>query len=258
MDLALFLRVVWRFRILMTLGLILALALALLSFVSISFGGGGLEAQYRETEVWSSKATVLVTQAGFPAGRSVLDDPLTVDGAESGGAVERENAGRRFSDPERFTSLAVVYSRLATSDRVRRLVRTGGPIRGEIFARAATDPANQALILPMVDLEAIADSGPGASALANRSAQALIRYIEAEQAANGIEREKRVVLRNVNEARQASLLKGRSKTPPMIIFFTVMIAVIGLAFVFENLRPRVHAIPASQVPPSTKTVRRSA
>jgi hypothetical protein len=248
MDLALFIRVVWRFRFLVTVGLILALWLALLSFVSISLTSGGLEARYRETEVWSSKATVLVTQAGFPAGRSVLDEPLTV------GDDEGE---RRFSDPERFTSLAVVYSRLATSDRVRRLLRRGGPIRGEIFARAATDPTNQALILPMVDLEAIADSGPAARLLANRSAQALIRYIEGEQRANAIEGEKRVVLRIVNEAERATLLQGRSKTPPLIIFFTVMVAVIGLAFVLENLLPRVRPIPASQVPPATET-RRSA
>jgi hypothetical protein len=256
MDLSLFLRVAWRFRVLMLLGLCLALALALLSFVNVSFANGRFELQYREAELWTSRATVLVTQEGFPSGRSVLDEaiPGSVDSREVG----EVSGSRRFSDPERFTSLAVVYSRLATSDPVKRLMLTAGPIRGEVTARAATDPLNQALLLPMVDLEAISDSPPAARELANRSARALIRYIEGEQAANGIAPNKRVVLRVVNQARQATLLVGRSKTPPLVVFFTVMIAVIGLAFVLENLRPLVRAVPAPQAPPSSESERRSA
>jgi hypothetical protein len=255
MDLSLFLRVAWRFRVLMLLGLCLALALALLSFVNVSFANGRFELQYREAELWTSKATVLVTQEGFPSGRSILDEAIP---GTTEGAVGEEGGQRRFSDPERFAGLAVLYSRLATSDPVKRLMRTAGPIRGEVMARAATDPLNQALLLPMVDLEAISDSAPAARELANRSARALIRYIEGEQAANGIAKDKRVVLRVVNQARSASLLVGRSKTPPLIVFFTVMIAVIGLAFVLENLRPRVRAVPAPQAPPSSESERRSA
>ncbi len=38
------------------------------------------------------------------------------------------------------------------------------------------------------------------------------------------------------------LLEGRSKTVPIVVFLTVMLAVIGLAFILENLRPRVRPV----------------
>ena len=47
----------------------------------------------------------------------------------------------------------------------------------------------------------------------------------------------------LSEVRHPSLattvmLEGRSKTIPIVVFLTVMLAFVGLAFILENLRPR--------------------
>jgi hypothetical protein len=38
------------------------------------------------------------------------------------------------------------------------------------------------------------------------------------------------------------LFEGRSLTVPIVVFMTAMIATLGLAFVLENLRPRIRSI----------------
>jgi fructose-specific phosphotransferase system IIC component len=50
----------------------------------------------------------------------------------------------------------------------------------------------------------------------------------------------------VQHADKARLLSGRSKTLPIVIFMTIMIAVIGLSVLLENLRPRVRPVAAEQ------------
>ena len=69
MDLQLYFRVLWRFRFLMAIGLLAALALSALSLVSVGPSG----VSYRQQEVWSSSAKLLVSQDGFPEGRSITE-----------------------------------------------------------------------------------------------------------------------------------------------------------------------------------------
>ena len=38
------------------------------------------------------------------------------------------------------------------------------------------------------------------------------------------------------------MLKGRSKTMPIVVFMGVMSVIIGLAFALENARPRARAV----------------
>ena len=47
---------------------------------------------------------------------------------------------------------------------------------------------------------------------------------------------------NASSSATTVLLEGRSKTVPIVVFLTVMLAVIGLAFILENLRPRVRPV----------------
>ena len=77
MDIARLLQVVWRFRLLVACGFALATIVALHSYVSISFSGGP-KLKYREDPVYLSASAVLVTQAGFPWGRAILDDEMKV------------------------------------------------------------------------------------------------------------------------------------------------------------------------------------
>ena len=64
MDLSLYGRVIWRFRWLVALGLILAIALSVLSIAKVSSHG----LSYRKHEIWQSSSTVLLTQHGFHLG----------------------------------------------------------------------------------------------------------------------------------------------------------------------------------------------
>ena len=64
--------------------------------------------------------------------------------------------------------------------------------------------------------------------------------------------------RLVAVAREAARAEGRRETLPVVVFLSVMMAVFGLAFVLENLRPR--SSPAEEVlaEPVLTSARRSA
>jgi hypothetical protein len=82
-------------------------------------------------------------------------------------------------------------------------------------------------------------------ALADRDARALKQFINQRQ---------RVYLTVVKHG-PAQLTSPRSKTLPVLVFLLVMAAGIGLAFVLESVRPRIHAIPDAA--PRTRVERRN-
>jgi hypothetical protein len=240
MDLQLYLRVMWRFRLLVVSGFLLAVSLALFSVVSV--GEGGL--RYREPQLWASSTRLLVTQRGFPWGRAVADEAVVEQQAEQ--------LGLRFANPDRFISLAFLYAELATSDPVKRLIRRDGPINGELFAGAVVQ---QNVTLPLVDIEAVT-TDPGRSiALSRRATEAFETYLRQQQNANDVPATDRVVVQVLSRSRGAWLFQGRSTTLPIIIFLTVMIATIGLAFILENLRPRVRPVTEVVEPPRSASRR---
>jgi hypothetical protein len=234
MDFQQYARVIWRFKPLVLLGLVLALTLALLSTVHVTRHG----ATYRDPELWSSTMRLLVTQKGFPEGRLYAQEPT--QGAEGNGApitTPSSKKGFPLVDPGRFNTLAIIYSELATSDPIRQLMRRDGPYRGQIIATPLRDEQSGTL-LPMIDLAAISTSPVEAMSLVQRGSRALSTYIEAEQRANKVPDADRVVIQPIVEPRGARLFQPRSKTMPIVIFLVVMFAILGLAFLLENLRPR--------------------
>jgi hypothetical protein len=55
----------------------------------------------------------------------------------------------------------------------------------------------------------------------------------------------------VSAARPGQLVQARKKTKPIMIFLAMSLAVCGLAFLLENLRPQARAVaehPAGQLP----------
>jgi hypothetical protein len=222
-DFALYLRVLWRFRLLVLLGLTLALSLAVLSVVRIS--GDGIA--YRQTEMWSSTTRLLVTQSGFPEGRLYGQTPTLGDEADE-----------PVVDPGRFNNLAVLYSELAVSDAVRGLLRRQGPIRGRVIANPVIAGGEFRVQLPMIDIVAISTTPLAAIQLATRSANALKTYIAAQQRASNVPIPDRAVIVPVVRPTQAELFQPRSKTMAIVVFLAVMFVTVGLAFLLENLRPR--------------------
>ena len=225
MDFQLYARVLWRFRLLVVCGLLLATTLAMLSIVRVSSDG----LKYRETELWSSSTRLIVTQQGFPWGRLLAQDPsLSAEAAQS--------LGIPLADPNRLNNLTILYAELATADPVLRLMRRDGPIGGKILATPVVVQDGR-YTLPLIDVIAISTSPQGAMRLASRSAKAFETYLTDQQRLNDVPKADRVVVQQVERPRGADIYRPRSKTMPIVIFLAVMFATVGLAFLLENIRP---------------------
>jgi hypothetical protein len=225
LDLALYLRVLWRFRLIVACGLVIAFGLALLSVVKISFDGGP-KLVYRESPQYASDATLQVTTKGFPSGH-----------------VQTEQG--QGLDQSTLPELAITYSQYVTSDAVRRLIAPGGKIHGIVKSNSLVD-SNTGSALAFLLIRGISSTPASAVALTERAARALQVYILREQQRNHTPDAQRTILVFNNHAGLPVLLQGRSKTRPIFVFLAVMIATMGLAFILENLRPRIRPVDAEQ------------
>jgi hypothetical protein len=240
MDLQLILRVVWRFRVLVGCGVVLAVALATLSFVKVSLVDGKPAMQYRQAEQWESLSTLFVTSEGFPWGIIGQTTP-----PKPGDPKTTPN----LLDPLHLTNLAALYVRLSTSDAVLNQMKREGPLDGKLAAFPVTSADNgPAAELPMVTLSATSATPARAEALAKRHVDSFLQYIKAEQKRAGIRGEEKVVVQVARQPQPATLLVARKKTRPMVVFVAVMIVVLGMAFTLENLRPRVRVISSDEMP----------
>lgn len=252
MDFRLYASILWRFRLIVAAGLVLAIVAAALSVVRIGPGGVG----YRQSELWASTARLGVTQQGFPWGRLFAQPPTSADGSVSGGASGRDQIP--IANPDRFNALAILYAELATSDPVRALMLGDGPVRGQIVATPLRD-ADSGVLLPLIDLTGISDSPEGSVALTSRGVDALQRYLETEQSSNEVPSSDRVVLQELTRPMHAQVFRPRSKTMAAVVFLAVAFATVALVFVLENLRPRFRNVDESaQTPVSSAARRRTA
>jgi hypothetical protein len=234
MDLGLHLRVLLRFRALISAGLVLAVVLTLLSLARVSFAGGHLNVNYRQKAVWQGSTTLILTPHGFPWGPAVSS---------------------QSADPAVYGTLALIYSKLVTSDAVRRIMLHDGPISGKVGASyvSATPNNPSGPPLPLITVSGTGTTARGATALATRAATAFLQYFTNENQTNDVRDQKRVTIKVLNRAEEPVLLKGRSKTLPIVIFLTVMVAVCALAFALENLRPRVRLVVPSETASQSDT-----
>jgi DNA-binding CsgD family transcriptional regulator len=248
-DLELYLRVLWRFRKLLLAGFLLATILALLSFVKVDWNG----LSYRENEQWVSRTVVFITEPDFPEGRAVFGQMPTTPAEQDPSAGIPE-----FASPSRFTELATLYAPLAAGDDVRAIMLRDGPLNGKIEAVPVLSPSEE--VLPMVSIGGIATTPEAAVSLSRRGSDAFRQFLEENQAANGIPSDERVILKVIQARGEVELLKGRSLMLPIAVFLTVMLAFVGLAFVFKNLETRSRPLPADAAigPRDTQVTRRPA
>jgi hypothetical protein len=241
-DLALFFRVLWRFKAIVLLGLSLAFALAFLSYVKVDFGNG-FKLSYRENAQWESLSTLFVTDPNF-----------TLGSTSDGGPADSEAAA---AAAQRMLSLTALYMQLATSDPVLVMMAKEAPIDGVVqtFPITSTGDA-RGDPLPMMTFSAISATPERAHRLARRHINAFQRYLRNDQNRVGVKPGKRVRVDVVRQPQAPTLLVPRKKTRPIIVFLTVAIATFGLAFILENLRPRVRAVPDQQPTRRPKPPRR--
>jgi hypothetical protein len=105
--------------------------------------------------------------------------------------------------------------------------------------------------LPLVQIQTVAATPIAAQRLVEREIVAFETYLRGQQDAAKIPTSQRVVVQVVSHADGAVTLPGGGKTVPVVIFLTVMLAVVALAFVLENVRPRVRLVTERDVKPDT-------
>jgi hypothetical protein len=230
MDIARFVNVVWRYKILIGCGVLLASAVALNSYLRFSPSG----VKYRQEQVYLSAAAVLVTQPGFPWGRAILDDVITAPSPIEGG---KPTLVPRFSDPGRYSGLAALYAQLARADEVVAKVQKGsGP--NEYYQAEVIKAADGTTTLPMVYIKGYGPTAEAAVSVANRATDEFGRYLEAEQDRNRIAKDKRVEVVVTQRAAQAEVFATRSFVRPVMMFLLISMGILALAFALENLRSR--------------------
>jgi hypothetical protein len=247
MDLPLYIRVLWRFRLLVVPGFLVAIALAVLAYGKVDLSHG-LKITPRATPVFHVDALLLVTQKGFPWGES---QQTYVPGDVSKGLPPIP-----VGDFSRMSGIAMIYSELADSDTVK--ART--PLKPAKTEKLVTSPyapagAPPGTVLPMVALSVEAASPARAAALINSRIRAFKGYISSRQSDARLSERKRVAVQvlRAGNPNTAVAISGKKKTLPVVVFLAVMIAVSGLAFMLENMRPRVRPVEQPDTVPTRLT-----
>ena len=226
MDLAEYGRVLRRFWPLVVTGVILAISLAFLSLVRVTSHG----VSYRKPMVWQSQSVLLLNAPGFPYGRTLI--PAAGTGNSAQPQYENNN----------LAGLTDLYSQFANSDDVRRLMRAEGAPRTWSITAAPAVPAIQGANLPVIALSGRANSASEAVSAVNYGSRALVEYVERQQQAAKTPTDQRIELQVVQRATKPVVVEPRKKTLAVVVFVALLIATVGLAFILENLRPRVRAV----------------
>ena len=238
MDFGLYARVLWRFRLLVGLGFVAAGLLAVLTVAKISPGVPPKFAA-RQQPTYRSVATLLLTQPGFPWGSAIQSY-----------TTPKDSPPVAVGDAARMTGLTNLYVALANSDAVKQLRRHLSRLKGKTTAAAsyATLPSGYEVALPEMTLTGTSDSRAHATALTRAGIDAFRKYLAGQQDAAHIPKNQRVVIQALGLTPPAKV-GGPKKTLPVVVFLIVMMAVVGLALVLENIRPRVSVQPVADALP---------
>ena len=233
MDLIRHLKVLWRFRVVVIVAVLLGTVLAVLAAFQVpSF-------ERRGAEVWSVESDTLVTQPGFPEGRVTLPPQVApVPGEDA--SDETTKKSQEFADPGRFSSLALLYSVLAQSDQVRARIKTP-TAPGQVQASAYDVTGTGSTFLPIIKLTTQAGSREAAMKLNLEAQQGLKDLIEEQQEENNIAPNQRVRLSALNEPAVPMLMSGPSLTASILAFMLCLLGAIAAAHILEALRPREKA-----------------
>ena len=235
MDLRYHLQILWRWRVVLTGGLILATLLAFLVTFKPSLGG----VEWRSQATFESSSRVIVTQPGFPLGRATLpgsDPALTTPPPGS--------KLKTFAPSERFSELAVVYSYLAQSDQIRNLIKPE-PVQDQIAVENIPNPVTGDP-LPLLELTTTANSREASRVLNSAVIGALRQYLQRNVRESGVPADQSVQLQVLNPPKSGELASGRSPTLSVIVWFLAMAAALVAVYLLENLYPTRWRKEASQ------------
>jgi hypothetical protein len=246
MDLGVYLKIFWRFRVILAIGLMFAALAGLITTARLVISDGVPKLEARQPVEYQSGSTLLVTQKGFPWGRAVLDEMVQVPGNEGKPAYVP-----RFGDGGRYSGLASLYAELAKSDSVMT----------EVSKRSAPDQRYETNVprepqlgtpMPLVQIVGYGSSRESAIDVTQRATDGFQRFMSRQQRTNDIASDKAVELVVIQEPSQAKVFAGRSLVKPIFVFLAVMMVFLALTFALENLRPRREGAP--EVPPGVQPI----
>jgi hypothetical protein len=227
MDLEHHIRVWWRWRALLGAGLLLAVTVAVLVTFKPTFSGGP-DLKWRGSATYTSTSRLFVTQPGFPWGRA------TLPGLAPGGVADPAVKGESFATPDRFANLALVYSYIAQSDLIRKLI-SPEPLVDQITVSTPSIPGSSDP-LPLLEIAAKATEPRDAQRLNEGAIEALRGYLNTELDANSVKAQDRVQLQVLNPPLAGELTGGRSMTLSFVAFLLEIVAALFLVYVLETLR----------------------
>lgn len=226
MDLIAYWEVVRRRRRIIYRGLAVSIALAVVALLTVD--GSGI--RYRAPAVMTATSTLLVTQEGFPWGRSALTEYIK---ARNTGA--EPISVPRFADPTRMEYLGALYTELANGDFVHRRVLPEESPETDDYA-VTTLRAPDGRTLPLIEITATSTSADRAVEIARGVTANLKRYVQRQQEANDIPAGTRILLPVITSADQAEVLRGPRRTTAIMLFLLGLVGTCFLAFVVDNLR----------------------
>ena len=103
-------------------------------------------------------------------------------------------------------------------------------------------PAIPGADLPVIALSGRANTATEAISAVDYGRRALVEYVQRQQQEAKIPTDQRIHLQIVQRATKPVVVGPRKKTLAIVVFLAVLVATIGLAFILENLRPRVRAV----------------
>ena len=239
MNLARHAAVLWRFRLVTAIGLLLGIALAIFATYQVP------SMKPRGAETWSSQSSLLVTQPGFPEGRVILPTPIVTDANGDGQPDEQKDEQQEFADPGRFTMLADLYAQLAVSDQVlSRVPERPAPAQIQAMTVQSTSGA---ITLPVIQLTTMAESPAAAQTLNVHMVEALRGHLEQEQASNDITRDERVQLTMISRPTLPFMVSGPSKTGAILALMLCLIGTVAVTHLLEALANRKAAAASDEV-----------
>jgi hypothetical protein len=223
MDLRTHMTVIWRWRAIVGLGLVVAAALAFFSVARVSFAHG---ATYRQGETWQASEALLVNQPGGLYVTATLAPT---------------------SNPVWLVSLTSLYAQIANSAAIRTRVFPGGQATtatGDYVASQVLGQSGEPLAV--LTFDGTGDSPRQAVTNAHRASVQFRSYVTAQAKSQSVSPKRSVVLDVLAMAstRNTKVVKGRKLTVPILVFLAVLIAALGLAYVLENLVPRKKVVVA--------------
>jgi hypothetical protein len=211
------------------IGAVAAIVLAFFAFARIDMENVP-PLERRDGPDYQSTVRLFITQAGFPWGRSALRYTTEKQGTPP--VLE--------GDPDRFATLAVLYSQIANTDRILGQVGLDGKKLIDIpEATVVTSVVNASRFsenpLPLIDIIGTHSTALGAQSLARQTASGLRSFLAANQRNSGIPANERIVLQVIDPAEKGRAIGGGSITLPVLVFLTVALLTLAVVFIRHNL-----------------------